>query len=84
MGAAGDFFMGGKVTEVGDRLLSLDLAGKPRIMAKTDDFALVPLNKSAPFLTNQGQIGRAPAAPADRAASAISILTVLRRRAPTG
>ena len=55
----GDFFMGGKVTEVGDRLLSLDLAGKPRIMAKTDDFALVPLTKSAPFLTNQGQNGQA-------------------------
>lgn len=45
--------LGAKVTQINDRSITLDIAGKPRILAKNEDFKLVPLDKPAAFLTAQ-------------------------------
>lgn len=64
----GDPFMGGKVARITDRLLTIDVAGKQQMLAKSDDFKLTPLDKSAAFLqpnaqtAGPGQPGQAPAA----------------------
>ena len=60
--AEGDMFMGGKIASIGDRMLTVDVAGKQEIIAKRDDFKLTPLDKSAPFLQS-APAGGAPGAP---------------------
>ena len=47
----GETFMGGKITEITERSVSLDVAGKTNMLAKSDDYKLTPLDKSATFLT---------------------------------
>lgn len=53
--SVGDSFVGAKVTDIGERTLTLDMAGSPKVLAKTDDFKLTPLDKSAAYLTAQPQ-----------------------------
>ena len=48
--AEGDSFMGGKIGPISDRMLTVDVAGTPQMIAKRDDFKLTPLDKSAPYL----------------------------------
>jgi hypothetical protein len=58
----GDSFLGGTISEITDRGVSINVAGTPKTLAKTDNFKLTPLDKSAPFLQGQPQPG-APGAP---------------------
>jgi uncharacterized membrane protein YgcG len=58
----GDSFMGGTVASVSERSVTIDVAGKQEMLAKTDTFKLTPFDKSAPFLTQQPAAG-APGAP---------------------
>lgn len=55
----GDQLIGGTVTEVSDRGVTIAVAGKPRTLNKTDEYSLTPLDKDAAFRTPaQGQGGR--------------------------
>ncbi len=58
----GDGFMGGKITDIGERTVTIDVAGKKETLAKSDDFKLTPLDKSAPYLTAAPQQAGAPGA----------------------
>jgi len=51
----GDPFLGGSVTRISDRALVVSVAGVDRTLAKTDNYKLTPLEKSAPYLTAQPQ-----------------------------
>lgn len=51
----GDSFLGGKVSTISDLTLNVTLAGKEEMLAKSDTYKLVPLDKSAPYLTQQAQ-----------------------------
>ncbi len=58
----GDSVVGGVVTEITDRTMTVAVSGVPRILTKTDDYKLVSLDKNAPFLSAQpGQPGTPPA-----------------------
>ena len=50
----GDQFMGGTVSEVTDRGVSITVAGSAKTLYKTDEFKLTPLDKDADF-RQQGQ-----------------------------
>jgi hypothetical protein len=60
----GDSFMGGTVAQIDERIVTVSVAGKPQVLAKTDNFKLTPLDKNAPYLDSQrqqpGQPGAAP------------------------
>ncbi len=56
--AEGDSFMGGKIGQISDRMLTVDVAGAPQMIAKRDDFKLTPLDKSAPYLQAGPQPGQ--------------------------
>lgn len=60
----GETFLGGTVGEITDRSLKVTIAGVERMMAKTDNFKLTPLDKSAAYLTPAapGAPGGAPGA----------------------
>jgi hypothetical protein len=47
----GESFLGGTVGDITDRSLKVTIAGVERMMAKTDNFKLTPLDKSAGYLT---------------------------------
>ncbi len=47
----GDSFLGGSITAIADRSVTVNVAGVARTMAKNEDFSLTPLNKSAAYLT---------------------------------
>jgi len=51
----GDSLVGGKVTAINDRMVTLDVMGTPKMLAKTDDFKLTPLDKSAAFMTQKAE-----------------------------
>jgi uncharacterized membrane protein YgcG len=53
----GDAFLGGKVSQLNDRTLTVDVAGTPQMLAKSENYKLTPFDKSAAYLTQ-------PAAPA--------------------
>jgi hypothetical protein len=58
----GDSVVGGVVTDITDRTMTVSVSGVPRILTKTEDFRLVSLDKNAPFLSAQpGQPGAPPA-----------------------
>jgi hypothetical protein len=68
----GDDFLGGKVSQVTDRMVSVTTPTGPKMMAKSDDYKMASLDKSAGFLqpnTQQGvpgapgQTGAMPAGP---------------------
>lgn len=55
----GDQFMGGTVSEITDKGVTVTVAGTPRILNKTDEFKLTPLDKDAEFRTaTQGRPGQ--------------------------
>lgn len=54
----GDQLLGGTVTEVTERGVTLTIAGRPRTLSKTEDFSLTPLDKDAAYLTQQPQQGQ--------------------------
>jgi len=58
----GDAFMGGKISQISDRMVTVEVAGAPQMIAKRDDFKLTPLDKSAPYLQGAPAQG-APGAP---------------------
>ncbi len=66
----GDTFMAAKILSIDDRLITLDVAGQKKLLAKSDDFSLIPLSKSAAFMqpAPPGQPG-APGAPGAPAAA---------------
>jgi len=47
----GDPFLGGKVSDLNDRTLTVDVAGTPQMLAKSDNYKLTPFDKSAAYLT---------------------------------
>jgi len=49
--AEGDSFLGGQVTQVGERSITIQVAGVPQMLAKSDNFSLTPLDKPAAYLT---------------------------------
>lgn len=55
----GDSWMGGKIASIDERSVTLDVAGKKQMLAKSDNYQLTPLDKSAAFLqpNQQGQPG---------------------------
>lgn len=53
----GDQLIGGTVTEVTERGITVNVAGTPRTLAKLDNYNLTPLDKDAPFRTAQPQGG---------------------------
>jgi hypothetical protein len=58
----GDHLVAGTITRITDRLVTIDAAGQTQMLAKRDDFKLVPLDKSAGFLQTPGaQPGSPPA-----------------------
>lgn len=59
----GDPFMGGTIADVTDRTVAIDVAGKRESLAKTDDFKLTPLDKSAAYLTAAPAQPSAPGMP---------------------
>ncbi|MCX6359112.1 MAG: hypothetical protein NT029_04870 [Armatimonadetes bacterium] len=75
----GDSVVGGTVTDITDRTLTVSVSGVPRTLTKTEDYKLVSLDKNAAFLSAQpGQPGAPPplgapgAMPAPAAAPGIS------------
>lgn len=60
---AGDSFLGGTVSGVDERTLTIHVAGTDQRLAKTDNFSLTPLDKSAPYLTAQPAQPGQPGAP---------------------
>ena len=55
----GDPFMGGTVSEITDKGVAITVAGSPRMLNKTDEFKLTPLDKDAEFRTaTQGRPGQ--------------------------
>jgi hypothetical protein len=56
---SGDQFMGGTVSDVSDKSVTIAVAGSPRTLRKTEDYKLTPLDKNAPYMTGaqQGQPG---------------------------
>ncbi|HSV72240.1 MAG TPA: hypothetical protein VLH79_00575 [Chthonomonadales bacterium] len=62
--AQGDSFMGGEVSQVGERSITIQVAGTAHILSKSDSFSLTPLDRPAAFLTAPapGQAG-APGQP---------------------
>jgi hypothetical protein len=54
----GDTIMGAEVTVVTDQMVTLSAAGKPNMIAKSDNITVTQLDKSAPFLTSGGQPGQ--------------------------
>ena len=59
----GDSFLGGKIGQITEKSLNISLAGKEEILAKSDSYKLVPLDKSAPFMAQQSQQPAGPGAP---------------------
>lgn len=55
---AGDSFQGRTVSAITERTLTLGGPGTERVLAKTDNYALTSLDKSAPYLTAQPQPGQ--------------------------
>jgi hypothetical protein len=55
----GDTFMAAKILSINDRLVTLEVAGQKKILAKSDNFSLIPLSKNAEFMqpNAQGQPG---------------------------
>jgi len=49
----GDQFLGGTVTEVTEKGITVSVAGTPRTLYKTEEFKLTPLDKDAPYRTAQ-------------------------------
>jgi hypothetical protein len=47
----GDPFLGGKVASLNERTLTVDVAGTPQMLAKSDNYKLTPFDKSAAYLT---------------------------------
>ncbi|MCW3095279.1 MAG: hypothetical protein JWL77_897 [Chthonomonadaceae bacterium] len=68
---AGDSFMGAQVKNVSDQMVTLSSAGKPEMLAKSDNINVTPLNQDAPGKNPpaqqaQAQNGQAvPGAPTD-------------------
>jgi len=56
---SGDQFMGGTVSDVSDKSLTITVAGSPRVIRKTEDYKLTPLDNNAPYLSGnqRGQPG---------------------------
>jgi hypothetical protein len=50
----GDTFMGGTIQQINERSLTIMVAGNTRMLTKTDNFPLTPLDKSAPYLQGGG------------------------------
>lgn len=68
----GDSFIGGTITHIDDRTLGITVAGVEKTVAKTDNFSLTSLDKSAAFLTapppqpaGQQAVPGMPGAPGD-------------------
>ena len=60
----GESFMGAKVAMINDRSVSFDLVGgKSKMLAKTDDYTMTPLNTNAAFLDAKPVTPAAPGAP---------------------
>lgn len=65
----GDTFIGGTISQISDRSLVIQVAGKDETLYKTDNFRLTPLSNSAAFLQNNpqqnvpGQPGALPGVP---------------------
>jgi hypothetical protein len=55
--AVGDRLLGGTVTAIIQRLVSVALDGRERQLAKAEDFSLTPLYRSAGYLTGQRAAG---------------------------
>ncbi len=62
----GDSFIGGQISGINEHDLTIDVAGTTKVIAKTDNFKMTSLDKSAPVLTQQPQQGAQapPGAPA--------------------
>lgn len=58
----GESFMGAQVSAITDQMVTLDVSGKPTMLAKSDNITVTPLDKNAPYLNATGQPG-APGAP---------------------
>ena len=49
----GDAFIGGTIAQISDRTLTVNIAGTPQRLAKTDNYRLTPLDRNAPFMNAQ-------------------------------
>lgn len=56
-------FMGGTIQQINERGVTIAVAGSSRMLAKTDNFNLTPLDKSAPFLQGGGNRPGQPGPP---------------------
>ncbi|MCW3097400.1 MAG: hypothetical protein JWL77_3018 [Chthonomonadaceae bacterium] len=76
---AGDSFMGAQVKNVSDQMVTLSSAGKPALLAKSDNINVTPLNQDAPgknppVQQAQAQNGQAvPGAPTDNSQLSITM-----------
>lgn len=61
--SVGDTFMGGTIQQINERNVTIAIAGNSRMLTKTDNFQLTPLDKSAPFLQGGGNRPGQPGAP---------------------
>ncbi|MDE2126410.1 MAG: hypothetical protein KGJ62_07460 [Armatimonadetes bacterium] len=60
----GSWFLGDQVTHITDASLTITGVGTPHVMAKSQDFKMVPLDKSAAFLGSTGATApKKPGAP---------------------
>lgn len=71
----GEDFIGAKVGDITDQMVTLQSAGKPWQLAKSDNITVTPLDKSAAFLTatpagQPGQPGQQPGQPGQPQAGA--------------
>ena len=57
----GSWFLGDQVTHISDGSVTITGVGTPHVMAKSQDYKMVPLDKSAPFLSSTATA--APAKP---------------------
>ncbi len=53
--SVGDEYIGAKVTSIDEKSVALSVAGKEHRLAKLEDYKLVPLDNSAPFLQQQAR-----------------------------
>ena len=70
----GEEFQGAQVSQVTDQMVTMTAGTKPYLLAKSDNINIVPLDKSAPYLSGGAQPGQ-PVPPPGGAPASQAVVT---------
>lgn len=71
----GEEFQGAQVSQVTDQMVTMTAGTKPYLLAKSDNINIVPLDKSAPYLSGGAQPGQPVPPPPGGASTPQGVLT---------